>query len=134
MFVLFSQLVGIPAAATLALLSFHGVRIVVEIAGIASPLYAGYDGSSSSSVVYVLPIDAVEEVVIPDSSAATGDMSKSLGRFRLAKGQDEGPGCAGYVERMRRGWESYVTCDDLLVDSHGILIPEGRLSDEHLVD
>jgi hypothetical protein len=109
------------------------VGIVVKVAGVALPLDAGDDGTAHLLVVQGVPVDAVEEGVGHDAGAAAGDVAKPLGRIGPAQREDELPRHGVQVEGGRAGREPDVAGDDLLVHAHRVLIPEGRLPDQHLV-
>lgn len=76
--------------------------IEVEALGIAGPAYGGNDRPPVSSVIYILPVDALEEWVVFHTLCPAANVAESLGSVYSTEGEDEVLCLGGYLRIL---WE-----------------------------
>lgn len=89
----------------------------------------GDNGPLNATIIEILPTNALEERVNLDPRRPTRDIPEPLGGIILTQRRDDIAGREGHD-----GVKAQTALDDLLVDAHRILVPEGGLADEEFVD
>ncbi len=107
---------------------FQRVGVRVEIGGVCVSRDGWDNRSLQLSVEKLFPVEALEPLVFLDVVGAAFETAVALREISHQQLLDEGLGVA-----VKMSWEGDLASQDLLVDTHGVIVHEGRLSSHHLI-
>lgn len=105
-----------------------GIWVLFKVACICRMVDSRDNGSLHTTVVEIVPVDTLKKWMGFYSSGTARYVPQSFCWVGLAEQRDDILSCPRHVLG-----ESQTTLNDLFVDSHWILVPERRLSNQELV-
>src|SRR5699024_395263 len=107
----------------------RGIWVIFKVARIRRVVDSGDNGSLHTTVVEIVPVDTFKKRMGFYSGRTARYVPQSFRWIGFAEQRDDILSCPRHVL-----WESQTTLNDLLVNSHWVLVPERWLSNQELIN